>query len=281
MRMGGGDGKKSGIFLPTAESSKQAIVLESRLLSWHSSSPERFFATRLNQKASTSSIYAFTRNVWGGAGHQPTARVRKAVRKQAGTQPLQGLNPQNMPRISICMIMNAANGMLLLTHLESSTRASGRGSAPSLMASNHTRGSRLGTATKGFMSLLETCFCWVSSKLPTAPWLSSVATPVADNRRTAASPSPFLLAPRRATAAVCCCVNRASPVLRRTAAAAEPAAPLPTLDTGAERKESVGPRDSNPAATASTMDSLLDSDPPRPLCCCSCRPMVVVSVLSY
>lgn len=201
------------------------------------------------------------------------------MRKQAGTQPLQGLNPQNMPRISICMIMNAANGMLLLTHLESSTRASGRGSAPSLMASNHTRGSRLGTATKGFMSLLETCFCWVSSKLPTAPWLSSVATPVGDNRRTAASPSPFLLAPRRATAAVCCCVNRASPVLRRTAAAAEPAAPLPTLDTGAERKESVGPRDSNPAATASTMDSLLDSDPPRPLCCCSCRPMVVVSVL--
>lgn len=158
------------------------------------------------------------------------------------------------------------------THLESSTRASGRGGAPSLMASNHTRGSRLGVATKGFMSLFETCFCWVSSKLPTAPWLSSVATPVADNRRTAAPPSPFPLDPRRAAAV--CCVDRASPVLRRNAAA-EPAAPLPTLDKGAERKESVGPRESKPAATASTIDSLFDSDPPRPLCCCSCRPMVL------
>lgn len=153
----------------------------------------------------------------------------------------------------------------LLTHLESSTRASGRGSAPSLIASNHTRGSRLGTATKGFMSLLETCFCWVSSKLPTAPWLSSVATPVADNRRTAAPPSLLLEDPRRPAAI--CCVDRVSPVLRRNAAA-EPPAPLPTL--AGERKESVGPRDSKPAATASTIDILRDSEPPRPRCCCSC-----------
>lgn len=170
------------------------------------------------------------------------------------------------------MIMNALLHMWHTspTHLDSSTRESGRGSAPSLMASNQTRGSRLGTATKGFMSLFETCF-FVSTELPTAPGLSSVATPEADNRRTATPPSPFPLAPRRADAG--CCVDRASPVLRRNAAA-EPAAPLPALDTGAERKESVSPRDSKPTVTASMTVILLDSGLPCPLCCCPCRPMV-------
>lgn len=141
---------------------------------------------------------------------------------------------------------------MLFTHFESSTSESGRGTAPSLMASNHTRGSRLGTRTKGFISLFDTPFCCVSSKLPTAaPWLSSVATPVADRTLPPCRPA---------------CADRTSPVLRRPNPSAAPEPPAPLM--GAERKESaVGARESRPAATANTVDTLRDSDPPFRLRC--------------
>jgi len=156
------------------------------------------------------------------------------------------------------------------THLESSTRASGRGTAPSLIASNQTRGSRFGTTTKGFMSLLATSFC-VSSKLPTAPWPSSVAIPVADSPRTAAPFSPLALAHRTAAAR---CVDGASPAPRRNPAAAAPAPPAGPLT----RNAAVGLSVSRPAAATSTADSFRDSEPPAQFCCCPFRRPMVAAV---
>lgn len=135
-------------------------------------------------------------------------------------------------------------------HLERSLRASGRGPAPARTESNHSRGSRRGTTTKGFMSLFATSF--VDCTTLSTP--CSSATPHSRDLL----PRPQHAPASRGTPDHACGDRVASTARRRN-----PAPPL--IDNGAERKESVGPRDKSPTATARMVASFRESTP------CPCR----------